>query len=254
MNRDFTYKKYTEFLIAIIESGYTCITTEDYFTKQFDKNAKLFILRHDVDRLPFNAVVLAKIQKELNVKGTYYWRIHPESYNEQAIKEVVELGHELGYHYEDVTLCKGDLDKSVKHFEDTLQNFRKFYPIQTICMHGSPMSKWDNRLIWDNANYREYGIIAEPYYDFDFNEFFYLTDTGRHWNDEKISVRDKVNSEFDRTIKNTDDIIHKLKNNLLPNRLMYNIHPHRWNDGFIAWSKEIVMQNIKNQVKRFLVK
>ena len=59
-------------------------------------------------------------------------------------------------------------------------------------MHGSPLSKWDNRDLWKRYNYRDYGIIAEPYFDLDFDEVFYLTDTGRSWNNSKASVRDKV--------------------------------------------------------------
>ena len=59
-------------------------------------------------------------------------------------------------------------------------------------MHGSPLSKWDNRDLWKRYDYRDFGIIAEPYFDVDFNEVLYLTDTGRRWNNSKASVRDKV--------------------------------------------------------------
>ena len=41
-------------------------------------------------------------------------------------------------------------------------------------------------------DYRDYGIIAEPYFDVDFDEVFYLTDTGRRWDGDSVSVRDKV--------------------------------------------------------------
>lgn len=45
-------------------------------------------------------------------------------------------------------------------------------------MHGSPHSKYDNKLIWGKYNYKEFGLIGEPYLDIDWNEFGYLTDTG----------------------------------------------------------------------------
>jgi len=38
----------------------------------------------------------------------------------------------------------------------------------------------------------DYGIIAEPYFDMDFKEVLYLTDTGRRWDGDRVSVRDKV--------------------------------------------------------------
>ena len=72
---------------------------------------------------------------------------------------------------------------------DHLAYFRKFYPVETICMHGSPMSRYDNRLIWQKYDYRELGIIGEPYFDIDFDRVFYLTDTGRpQLNSRKIQV------------------------------------------------------------------
>jgi hypothetical protein len=77
-------------------------------------------------------------------------------------------------------------------FRLNLEKLRKLYPVKTICMHGSPLSKWDNRDLWKRYDYRDYGIIAEPYFDLDFDEVFYLTDTGRSWNNSKASVRDKV--------------------------------------------------------------
>ncbi len=70
--------------------------------------------------------------------------------------------------------------------------FRKIVPVKTICMHGSPLSKYDNKELWEKYDYRDYGIIGEPYFDINFNEVFYLSDTGRSWNNSDANVRDKV--------------------------------------------------------------
>ena len=59
-------------------------------------------------------------------------------------------------------------------------------------MHGSPLSRYDNRKLWEKYDYREFGIIGEPYFDIDFNKVLYLTDTGRRWDGEAVSVRDKA--------------------------------------------------------------
>ena len=59
--------------------------------------------------------------------------------------------------------------------------------------------------------------------------------------------------EFYR-FKNTQDIIKAAKNNELPSQVMFNIHPHRWFDNYWGWMKELVMQNVKNVGKFFLVK
>ena len=55
-------------------------------------------------------------------------------------------------------------------------------------------NKYDNKQLWKYYNYKAYGIIGEPYFDINFNDVFYLTDTGRRWDGDKVSVRDKVKS------------------------------------------------------------
>jgi len=59
-------------------------------------------------------------------------------------------------------------------------------------MHGSPRSPYDNNEVWKKYDYRELGIIAEPYFDLDFSKVLYLTDTGRRWDGEGVSIRDKI--------------------------------------------------------------
>jgi hypothetical protein len=46
--------------------------------------------------------------------------------------------------------------------------------------------------VWEKYDYRDYGIIADPSFDIDYNEVFYITDTGRAWNNTSVSIRDKV--------------------------------------------------------------
>lgn len=36
------------------------------------------------------------------IKAKYYFRVVLESWNEKIIKEIASLGHEVGYHYEDL--------------------------------------------------------------------------------------------------------------------------------------------------------
>ena len=183
------------------------------------------------------------------------------SWDEKIIKEISDLGHEIGYHYENLTTCNGDFEKAIKDFELNLSKLRKLVPVKTICMHGSPLSKFDSKDLWQKYNYTDYGILGEPYFDVDFNEVFYLTDTGRKWDGYKVSVRDKVadkQKEWENqglSFKTTNDIIKACKENELPDKIMFTIHPQRWHDNKLPWIKEFVLQNIKNSVKRlFFVK
>lgn len=76
----------------------------------------------------------AKSENESGINGSYYFRIVPKSYNESIIKEIAESGHEIGYHYEDLPLAKGNIDKAYDSFYRNLEVFRKLYPVKTICM------------------------------------------------------------------------------------------------------------------------
>ena len=96
-------------------------------------------------------------------------------------------------------------------------------------------------------------IIAEPYFDVDFNEVFYVTDTGRKWNDSGASIRDRVDSRFDIEIKSTNHFIELIKQGLIPDKMMINVHPQRWTDRPLPWVKELVGQNFKNVIKRAML-
>ena len=126
-------------------------------------------------------------------------------------------------------------------------------------MHGSPRSKYDNKLLWKYYNYRDYGIIGEPYFDVNFDEVFYLTDTGRRWDGWKVSLRDKVPQqeqwkEQGLVFGTTQDIIKAAEQNRLPSKIMFTFHPQRWTDNHFLWFKEFVVQNAKNQVKRAMIR
>ena len=212
------------------------------------------MLRHDVDLLPYNSLAFAKIQAEQGVRGVYYFRAVPASWDEQVIRQIADLGHEIGYHYECLTTCKGDMKKAIADFEQNLSALRRLAPVSTICMHGSPMSRYDSKDLWKHNNYKDYGITGEPYFDVDFNKVFYLTDTGRRWDGHKMSVRDKVGgSAYDLSFHSTSEIVRFTDSGKLPDQVMLTFHPQRWNDRVFPWIRELILQNAKNMVKRLLV-
>lgn len=248
---DFTVQKYKSLLLSMKNAGYEFQTYKDFILQP--KN-KVIILRHDVDLKPENSMCFAEIQAELGIKGVYYFRAVKESWDESIIKKISSLGHEIGYHYENITTTNGKLDLAYEDFTKNLELLRKLAPVSTICMHGSPLSKYDSKDLWKINNYKSLGILAEPYFDTDFNTVFYLTDTGRTWNSEKFSVRDKVNSSFTQKFEKTDQIITAFIQNKLPNQIMFTFHPQRWNDQLLKWLIELGSQNTKNLIKRLLIK
>lgn len=245
---DFTVKIYRDLVDSLKSQNYTFQTFDEFLTSPAEKT---IVLRHDVDLLPHNSLRFAQIQAENNVKGVYYFRAVPESWDVSVIKQIAELGHEIGYHYENLTTCNGDLEKGIADFKNNLEALRKLAPVTTICMHGSPMSKYDSKDLWKTYNYKDLGLIGEPYFDVDFQKVFYLTDTGRKWDGNKVSVRDKVNSGYNLSFHTTQQVIDAANSGKLPNQIMFTFHPQRWNDNLLMWSKELVLQNVKNIVKKY---
>ena len=259
--RDFTLKKYSELLHGLEDGGYRFLTFEQYcLEKESLDEARYVIFRHDVDLKAENSLAIARIEHSFDIKASYYFRIVKQSNKPDIIKAIAGLGHEIGYHYEDMALCGGDSEKAIEHFKKQLDYFRRFYPVKTICMHGAPRSKYDGRDLWKRYDYHNFGIIGEPYFDVDFSKVFYLTDTGRRWDGFNVSLRDKVPFYQEEWIQegllyhSTDDILDAIKQDKLPKQLMVTTHPQRWTDLFGEWLKEWITQSAKNIVKGLMVK
>lgn len=261
-NLDFTLLTYRQLLETLKECGYTFITFKQYCQTPADKLPERFIiLRHDVDLRAKNSLATAQVEHEFSLQASYYFRVVPESNQPDIIRKIVALGHEVGYHYEDMAIMSGDTDKALAHFQKQLAYFRQYYPVSTICMHGAPTSQWDGRELWKHYDYREHGIIGEPYFDVDFSQVFYLTDTGRCWDGYKVSVRDKIPQYQDQwtergwVYRRSSHIIEAAEQGTLPSRIMITTHPQRWTDCPPLWIWEILVQTVKNTIKRlFLVK
>tara|TARA_B100000902_G_C27207081_1_gene862239 strand:+ start:300 stop:1070 length:771 start_codon:yes stop_codon:yes gene_type:complete len=255
---DFTIYKYISLIESLLEFGYSFQTFENYIVKP--NKGKVVILRYDVDKCPENSLRISKVNLQYNIKGSFYFRFSKDSWNEKIIKEIHSYGNEIGYHYESLTTCKGDIDKAFLDFKMNLDKLRGLVKVKTICMHGSPMSIYDSKDIWSKYDYRDLGILGEPYYDLDFNHLFYITDTGRMWDGYNYSVRDKIENyqkEWNSkglVFHNTNDIINSLRLDSFPGKVMFTMHPQRWHENRLLWFKELLMQNIKNQIKRLIVK
>ena len=253
--RDFSLDIYRELLETLQAKGYELISYSDYLKGKRSK--RFVILRHDVDARPENSLQTAQIEHALGAKATYYFRracIDPE-----IIRVIVTFGHEIGYHYEDLSLCDGDAEKAWSHFQTWLDYFRQYYAVETISMHGAPTSRWDSKELWKTYDYKTLGIIGEAYLDTDFEKVFYLTDTGRCWDGFTMSVRDKIPGMQEQwtaeglTWHTTPQLLQAIEDNRLPAHVMMTTHPQRWTNNRQEWLKELVLQNSKNFIKRFVI-
>jgi hypothetical protein len=243
---DFTLSIYKTLLQTFLEKGYEFQTFAGFMQAPA---GRVIILRHDVDRRPGNALKTARLEHDLGIPASYYFRAVPESLDEAVIQKIAGLGHEIGYHYENLSACKGDEGCAWADFQANLAKLRALSPVTTICMHGSPLSRINNLDLWQTHDYKALGIVGEPYLDVDFTKVFYLTDTGRRWNHAGASIRDRVDSGFDIRVNSTGHLMELAREGRLPEQVMINTHPQRWEDRAWPWVKELVWQNVKNGVK-----
>jgi hypothetical protein len=90
---EFTISIYSKLFSSLEDSGYSFQTFADFIKKPKDK---IVILRHDVYRLPGNALKMARLEHVMRVAGTYYFRAVPESWDEELTLELGLLWHEVG--------------------------------------------------------------------------------------------------------------------------------------------------------------
>ena len=207
---DFTINKYRELVSALKDAGYEFVTYAEY--AEGHRADKLVVMRHDVDRDMRRAVAMAQVEREMGVRASYYFR---EKFIDDEIRYIESLGHEVGYHYEELVSEKGDADKAYARFVRNVKKMRQVADVRTITMHGSPTSRFDSKDMWQVYDYKQLGLIGEPQIDVDWNEMAYLTDTGRSWNG--VSRRDKVADRASEwkakggVYDKTDDVIEALK-------------------------------------------
>ncbi|MFM7667111.1 MAG: hypothetical protein ACKO7D_02870 [Bacteroidota bacterium] len=250
--RDFTLHTYKKLLNSLLKNGYEFQTVEEFISSPKEKCA---VLRHDSDIWPKNDLKMAHLENELGIKSTYYFRV-PETSDEFVINEIFKLNHEIGYHYEDLVRTNGNFSEAYNNFEKNLAFLRNFYPVTTCSRHGRPLSNIDSLHLWKNFDYKsKFNLKGEVYLDIDYSDILYLTDNGSRWDAHESNVRDFVPySRHTLSVSTTFDLIQAINQNRVPNKIILNCHPARWNNNLIIWSYRFVLQHIKNVAKRGLKK
>ncbi|MDD5362898.1 MAG: hypothetical protein PHN88_12245 [Ignavibacteria bacterium] len=249
MEFDFTLKRYGRLLNDLKECGYRFYTINDWIQKA---PAEGVVIRHDVDRKANNSLKTAMIESEKGIKATYYFRITRGSFIKEIIKEIAGMGHEIGYHYEDLTTFKGDLSKSIESFKLNLAKLREAAEIKTIAMHGKPTSKFNNLDIWKQNDCRDFGLNGEAYLTIDYSDVHYYSDTGRSWrSSSKSNYKDYTGGKADEKVKCTDDLSGFIKKEK-PGKLILMTHPERWNDNFAGYTYYLFRDKITTNVKVLL--
>ena len=249
---DFTLKVFESLLSAFLNAGYRFTVLADYFSGSAREDRRV-ILKHDIDRKPENALILAKLEKHLGIRASYYFRKKKGGFEDNVIKEIKKLGHEIGYHYESLSDTNGDLSRALEDFKNNLMKFRRIVPVQTISMHGRPLKSYDNRDIWrDPQNHQllvdEIAVLGEVYLDIDYRDIVYITDTGRNWSPIRSNIRGHIESSRKLDLRNGLELYRYLSSNPYP-RLVFQVHPERWTENLPDYFLSVCFDAMANTAK-----
>ena len=253
MTRDFTFEIYENLLQAGVDAGYEHITVREYLSCE-ELPERFIIHRHDVDRKPENSLAMARLESKYDIPSTYYFRTIEKTFKPDLIREIEEMGHEIGYHYEDMDRADGDVDEAHDSFSTELERLRALATVDTVCMHGNPLTAYDNRDMWDGSvEFDSYGLLGEAYLSMDFVDVTYFSDTGRTWEDGNLKVKDHPVGEFEKNIQanTTGDLCQLVSSGKIP-RLCLLSHPNRWADTFGEYLTELSKDTITNLGKHGL--
>src|SRR5690554_2385803 len=97
--KDFTLDTYKNF-VKRMSIYYELVPLFFYGEKEHKRSV---YLRHDVDRNPENSLIMARIEAQYGIKSSFYFRFRFQSWNVDIVKKISDLGHEIGYHYENLS-------------------------------------------------------------------------------------------------------------------------------------------------------
>jgi len=249
---DFTANMYRRLCETLVAGSYCSVPMGDYPKSMPENDRRRVILRHDVDRFPSTAVVLAEIEHSLGLTATYFFRCVKGAFKPSVIAQVRDLGMEIGYHYECLDRADGDVDRAFSIAREDLRLLREIAPVKTMAMHGNPLTPYDNRDIWKKHDYHQLGIEVAAYFSIDYSKTPYYTDTGRNWDENKGNLYDTVTGKSDAGLSSTPALIAHLENQ--QSDCCISTHPHRWTNNLLLWTFNLLYDNAGNFAKLIIKK
>lgn len=190
--------KYFQFTFSAIEEqyrqaqklGYRFVTCEEYvrIKSNISERDKIIVNRVDIDFSAKKADRLVHIFNKLNIKATFFLRLHAPEYNPfsfevyRIIKNLIASGHELGYHSEVIDQAIIWNENDVECLKRDINVINSIFNIQIkgIASHGG-LTGFNNLDFWKERKPSDFGILYEGYDqqpEFNlFRESFYISDS-----------------------------------------------------------------------------
>ena len=236
-------QEYKTLLEFAANKGYVFLTLVDCYKSMLDGNLpkKYIVIRHDIDSHVLIAKKMYQIEKSLDIKSSYYFRI--ETLDVDFIQTLTDNGNEVSYHNEELAdyFKSQGLNKVYElsdelrlilqsNFKNNINLLRKKYGMKILSTvaHGDFVNRYValfNNDFLDNHFLNECEILVEGY------------------NKQLISNFDAFisDSHLSNLFQNDENPFVRLTNN---ENLYILIHPNSWENKFT--------ETIKLNLLRFL--
>jgi hypothetical protein len=163
---------------ALIETPLRCNYTYVNFLSIHKRQEPNVVLRHDIDFSPYLALEMAKIESNLGIKATYFFMLRSPFYNlfsranNEVVKEIIALGHEIGLHYDEGYYPKSSnlqtlIDEEIRVLEN---NFG--ITIDAVSFHQPSQQVIDNKISIKQINTYDRLFFKDIKYISDSNMIF----------------------------------------------------------------------------------
>jgi len=187
---EFTHTYLKNELVALKNASYQFITCEEFVKRKQNSTLDLMtiVLRVDIDLSVKKTERLVDIFNELQIKGSFFLRLHAPEYNPfsfenyRIIKNLIQSGHELGYHSEVIDqahIWNEDAEQCLLRDINVINRIFGI-AIKGVASHGG-MTGLNNLDFWIDRKPGQYGLLyegydKEPAYNI-FQEAFYISDS-----------------------------------------------------------------------------
>ena len=206
-----TFENIEKQYAAALARGYSFCTCEEFVAlKASGLPDKLIVNRIDIDFSAKKARRLGEIFNRLGIKGSFFVRLHAPEYNPfsfenyRVIKELIDAGHEIGYHSEiiDQSVIWQESARDCLLRDIDVLNRMFNINITGVASHGG-LTGLNNLDFWRDKKASDFGLLYEAYDKEDtFNLFdtsFYISDS--QWTQWKCYDHGKGCSDDNRSIE-----------------------------------------------------
>ncbi len=248
--------EYKEILRFALESKYKVVGVNDSILPLKETEDNLLILRHDVDHPSNGTLAMAKIENDLGLKSTFYFRW--STFNPPLIKQIFDMEHEVSLHYEtfadyaikkhlnsqkdkimetDIVECRSNLKNEIAEFISRCASFGVMLNIKTIASHGHVLNKlfnFPNNHLVKSSHYEELGILMEAY------DQTYISRLNVYISDQVI----EINNGYRYGITPFQAIKKGEK------RILFLTHPCHWSYSFLKRAKKLTKVLLKGSISK----